>query len=482
MRILTIFLVLTAILLPFPTGAFNPDFIISDQDLEDHNSMSAADIQQFFLDHGSFLAYYDAIWPETGLATRAMDIIWLAAQKFQINPKVLLVLLEKEQSLISLKNPSQKRVNWAMGYAACDKCWLSHPLVAKYGGFGSQVYYAADRIRNTFLADLKKYGITHTGIGPGVTKKIDKKYKVTPANNATALLYTYTPHIQGNKNFFLIWNRWFSDITYPDGSLLQNEKTGGVYLISNGAKRPIVSKSILISRFNEDAIIPVSRRIIDSYPDGPPIKFTDYSLLRDENQNLFMTAGDRILPFESDKVFKSLGFSKFELEDVASADFAGYEIGPPITLSSAYPTGALLQLKSTGGVYWVYNGIKYPIWDGAIIEARFPKYSKIKVDETELDKFATGEPVKFEDGALIKSKNAPTVFFISRGRLRPIPSEDVFLAYNWKWGNVIKTTDKILGLYETGAPITLEAQLEEDDLAPVVPDQKIQDEPGVSMN
>lgn len=474
-----IILMILGLFLPLPSFAFNPDYIISDQELVDYDSMTADEIQQFFIDHGSFLAYYDAIWPETGLATRAMDIIWQAAQKFQISPKFLLVLLEKEQSLVSIKKPpAQKRLDWAMGYAACDKCWLSHPLVAKYGGFGNQVYYAAERIRNTYLADLEKYGVTHTGMGPGITKKIDKK-KVTPANDVTAILYTYTPHITGNKNFFLIWNRWFSSIVYPDGALLQDEKTGGVYLISNGAKRPIISKSILVSRFDEDAIIQVSRRIIDGYPDGPPIKFTDYSLLRDEDQNLYMTVGDEARPFASVEVFRSLGFSPFELEDVTADDLAGYVPGAPITLASAYPTGALLQNKADGGVYWVYDGVKYPIWDKSILAARFSKYTKIKVDQTELNKFATGDPVKFADGTLIKTDSSPAVYFVSGGKLRPIPSEDIFLAYNWKWGNVIKTTNKVMGLYGAGAPVTLEMQIEPDDLAPLIPGQNIQDDPPI---
>lgn len=477
MKRISIFLVLFSFFLPLPSFAFNPNYIISDHELEDYNSMTADEIQQFFVDHGSFLAYYDAIWPENGLATRAMDIIYLAAQKFKLNPKFLLVMLEREQSLISIqKSPPTKRLTWAMGYAVCDKCQLKHPLVAKYGGFGSQVYYAAEKIRNSYLASLEKRGVTQTGVGPGITKKIDKKYKVTPVNFATSILYTYTPHITGNKNFFLLWNRWFSKIVYPDGSLLQDEKTGGVYLISNGAKRPIISKGILISRFNEDAIIKVSRRIIDSYPDGTAIKFPNYSLLRDENKKMYLTVSDEVRPFESDEVFRSLGFSLFELEDATAEDLAGYAAGAPITLASAYPTGALLQNKD-GGVYWVYDGVKYPIWDKDIIAARFSNYSRIKVDETELAKFTTGDAVKFPDGTLVKGESSPAVYFISGEKLHAIPSEDIFLAYNWKWENVIETTDRILGLYEIGAPITLEMQTDLDNSPPESPD-----EPTVAMD
>lgn len=411
------------LLQPIPSLAFNPNYIISDQELTDYNSMTADDIQQFFIDHGSFLAYYDAIWPDTGLDTRANDIIWLAAQKFQINPKFLLVLLEKEQSLISIqKPPKQKRLTWALGYAVCDRCSLKHPLVAKYGGFGNQIYYAASKIRNTFLADLEKNGATHSGIGPGITKKIDRKHKVTPANNATSVLYAYTPHIAGNKNFFMLWNRWFSDVVYPDGSLLQDEASGGVYLISSGAKRPIASKGVLVSRFGDDEIIPVSRRIIDSYPDGPPV----------------------------------------------TSDDAGH-------------TGSLIQTKN-GDIYLLADNIKYPILDKALIAARFPKYAKTKVSDEEAQTFDTGDPIKFPDGTLLKSGSGPDIYFVSDGKIRPIPSEDIFLAYNWKWENVIKTTDEILELYEIGDPITLQLQLESDDLPPAATATSTQSEPDIAAN
>ncbi|MBU1179899.1 hypothetical protein KJ885_03070 [Patescibacteria group bacterium] len=455
MKKVIIFLILGILLLPLPSLAFNEDFIISDNELEDYTSMTALEIQQFLSDHGSFLAYYADFYPKDGRFMQASEIIWRTAQDFKINPKFILVMLEKEQSLITYKSPVDRRLFWAMGYGVCDNCLLSHPLVAQFRGFSKQVYFAADRIRNTYLADLAKYGTTHTGMGPGISKIVDGKYWVTPANNATSILYTYTPHIAGNKSFYLVWKRWFSNIKHPDGSLLQDAVSGGIYLIQNGAKRPFLSKGAFISRFADTQVIMVGVDELKKYPDGFPIKFPDYSLLRDVAGKIYMTVGDQIRPFESYDVFKSIGFSPFEIEDVTQADLDGYAIGSQITQASGYPTGALLQHKPSGGVFWVYDGIKYPIWDKAIISARFSKYSRILADDEELNKFERGAPVKFPDGMLIKSKNDPAVYFVSSGKLRPVPSEDVFLAYGWEWENIIWTTDKVLGLYELGAPITL---------------------------
>lgn len=452
-----LFLAIT--LSPLPASAFNQNYIISDQDLEDYASMTAEDVQQFFVDNKSYLYYYADFYPEGGQYMSAADIVWNASQQFKINPKFILTLLEKEQGLISLAKPKQKRLDWAMGYAVCDKCRLSHPKIIQFKGFAKQVYGAAEKIRNDYITDLEKYGRIKNGFGVGIAKKIDKKYKVAPVNRATAILYTYTPHIAGNKSFYKLWTKWFSNIKYPDGSLLQNQTDGGIFLIQNGAKRPFLSKAAFISRHNNtDKVIQVRQNVLDKYPVGQPIKFTDYSLLRDENGALFMTVGDEIRAFESEETFRAIGFSPFEVEDVTAEDLTAYIQGKPITKVSAYPTGALLQNKNSGSVYWVYDGVKYPIPHSSVLASRFKGKSIIRASEEELAAFETGEAVKFRNGELIRGQNSPTVYFVADEILRPIPSEEVFLAYGWEWKKVLPTDDNVIDSYELGPPITLETR------------------------
>jgi len=453
MKKIIILSILILLLLPSSALAFNEDYIISDTELMDYNSMTLQDIKVFLKDRNSYLFYYADFYPETGIIMEAPEIIYRTAQRFKINPKFLLVLLEKEQSLVSLTLPSQKRLDWAVGYAVCDRCELNHPLVTKYKGFGKQIYYASDRIMNTYLPDLERYGNTQTGMGPGISKKLDYKYWVTPKNNATAVLYTYTPHIQGNKNFYVLWKRWFSNIKYPDGSILKNANGPEIYLIQNGAKRHFLSYGAFISRYGSNQIIEVGEHILDNYPDATPIKFADYSILSTPDNKLYMTVGDMVKPFESTDVFKKLGFQDFEIEDVESEDIALYEVGTPITLKSAYPTGGLLQ-NENGGVYWVYNGEKHPLVHPSLLKL-FPKYSVIKSDEVTLADFIKSDPVKYGDGTLLKG-SSPAVYLVSDGKLRLIPSEDIFLTYDWKWENVVITGDNVLSLYELGEPLGIE--------------------------
>jgi hypothetical protein len=87
----------------------------------DYDSMNIGDIQLFLQIKGSMLAWTITEDHEGNMKTAA-EIIYLAANEYNVNPKLLLAFLQKEQSLITLENPNQGRFDWAMGYAVCDSC------------------------------------------------------------------------------------------------------------------------------------------------------------------------------------------------------------------------------------------------------------------------------------------------------------------------------------------------------------------------
>ena len=205
------FLLLFSVLLtlvPSPTqveAAFNPHDLLSDAELTDTRAMTLAEIARF-LGRGT-LGTYETQDIDTRTRSAA-EIVWNAAQRFGINPRFLLVLLQREQSLVEDPSPTQDQFDWAMGYAICDDCSKDDPDLQKYRGFAPQVHYAAKRIRESYLTDLRLVGSTISGVGPGLSTVIDG-VEVIPTNAATAVLYTYTPHLHGNENFVRIWQRWF---------------------------------------------------------------------------------------------------------------------------------------------------------------------------------------------------------------------------------------------------------------------------------
>ena len=141
--------------------AFDAGYIIGDALFYDSGAMSAAAIQSFLVQKGSSCAaptgntclkdFYQTTWTRTadtrctGTYTGASNetaaqIIAKVAVSCGINPQVLLVMLQKEQGLVTASaGGSTVRYRSAMGYGCPDTAVCD----AQYYGFFNQVYSAS---------------------------------------------------------------------------------------------------------------------------------------------------------------------------------------------------------------------------------------------------------------------------------------------------------------------------------------------------
>lgn len=426
--------------------AFNPQAILSDEDFFNTSTLTADGIQRFLERKGSALAVYTARDID-GSQKRAADIIWRAAQTHGINPQVLLVVLQKEQSLIENPHPSQYSYDWATGFARCDSCSVDDPRVAANKGFVTQVEKAAWR---------KKYYTLNPDqfqFKPGVLKIIDG-LPVTPTNWATAALYNYTPHIRGNYSFWKLWNRYFAKM-FPDGMIVKTSDDPQVWLIQNGKRRLFTSLSVFLSRFTEKNIAVVPHTDLETYEIDAPLKFPQYSLLQSPKGAVFLFMDDKKYGIQSKKVFKKIGFQKEEIifasqEDVDSIPTAGMISDP-----SHNPVGTLIQDKKTGGIYYVLNGVKHPIVERSLLTTKFAHNKIVPAKSDELAALSDGEPIKFADGTLVSTPASPTIYLISNEQKRPFLSPDAFTALGFAWSQVVQTNGRALDLHEEGNPIDL---------------------------
>jgi hypothetical protein len=438
------------------SASFNQNYILSDEDLLDADSMTLGEIQTF-LENGT-LATYRTIDIDNATRTAA-EIIYRAARHNGVSARVILVMLQKEQSLVLDGAPSQDQLDWAMGYAVCDDCSHEDPDIQRFRGFAKQVNSATLQLTDGYMADLTSLGKTVMGFAPGESSMIDDTV-VIPANNATAALYTYTPHVEGNQLFTALWQLWFG-LDYPSGSLLQHNVDGGVWLIQYGERRPITSRAAFLSRFQESSLIPVSSSVLEAYPIGRPITLPNYSLVRDEAGRIDLLVDDARRHIVSMEAFRAIGFHEEDVIEVKNEDLTPYKHGEPITVDTVYPQGALLQDVGTGGVYYVENGIKKPIISREILAARFASRSIIASTREELETFETGDRVLFPDGTLIGVRGEPTISIVSEGQRRPIASASVFEEFGWKWGQVLWTDAKSVELHPLG-PLLNRAVVDDD--------------------
>lgn len=425
---------------------FDYNYILSDNDMFDYKSMSFDEIQSFLIAKGSSLATYRD--PITSL--RAAEVIYTTAQDFQISPKFLIALLQKEQSLIENNNPSSYNYDWATGYAVCDGCDINDPYIQRYKGFYNQVYGAAKRIRQSYLPSLEGNGRTISGLGPNNPKIIDGVL-INPANNATAIVYTYTPHLHGNQLLWTIWNRYFTR-AYPDGTLLNVDGAKEVWLIENGQRRQFANRSVFLSHYDSfDKIITINKTELLKYPEGLPIRFANYSFIKTPKGTVYLLIGDTIRGFNSREALRRVGVNPEEIIKVKQEDILDFVEGQPITVKSVYPLGTLLQVKETGGIYWVRDGIKHPIVSREILKSNFANRKATKMTTKLLAQYETGDPVLFKEGDLVRSKtDLGTIYLISNKQRRPFASEKAFTQLGFEATNVITTNEQSLAVHEIG--------------------------------
>ena len=172
----------------------------------------------------------------------AAQIIGDVARACGISPKVLLVLLQKEQSLVTDNSPLKSQYASATGmgcpdFSACDP---------QYDGFFNQVYGAARQYK-LYRANPNNYNYV-----AGQSSYIQYNPKascggswVTIKTQATAGLYNYTPYqpnnatkkvsigiiadrncgAYGNKNFWWLFTDWFGSTVYAVKGVIGSKYT-----------------------------------------------------------------------------------------------------------------------------------------------------------------------------------------------------------------------------------------------------------------
>ncbi len=434
------------------TAEFNAEYIISDAELQDYTNWTTSDIQRFLDSKGSYLSTLQT-QDANGVIKSAAEIIHDAAAEYQINPKYILVTLQKEQSLITDDSPTQKQLDWAAGYGVCDSCSMDDPRMQKFRGFGKQVDNAAGIMRwyynNTDRAIVKKKDAQIT---------IDDM-NLVPQSWATAFLYTYTPHIHGNKNFWRIWSTWFEQV-YPDGTLFKSASSGDYWILQDGKRRHFKNMTALITRSNPKLAISIADIDLSNYPEGSEISFPNFSILK-SSTGVYLVDYDRLRPFASADVVQKIGFNPDEIIDVSDVDLANYTMGPVITASSTAPQGVVYEITDAKNTYYLLKeDTLYPITDKAIVDVNYAKLPKEKHKLKDLAAHTlTTIPLTFNDGTLLQASGSSIVYVMESGKRRRIADDETFAGMGYKRTNINTITLSSLLTIPEGEKLFLNSSL-----------------------
>ena len=450
---------------------FDPGWIISDSVFYDWGTMDAAEIQKFlnarvatctdddggpkciknyredvvgsYAIRGSLHNYSDRICADIPAASNqtAAQIIYKVAVACKINPRVLIVTLQKEQGLISAADPTTYMYKAAMGYGCPD----SAPEICGQDSHSTsrlfwQLYRAAWQLRwygdpRGSFTYLKPGKIISMGYNPNSSCG-KKSFKLK--SQATANLYYYTPYVPnkaaldnlwgsgdscsayGNRNFWRQFWTWFGSPVA--GGYLLKSSTSQTYLVNQTtSKRYLITSESMVGDFEPlGPVGTVSEEYIASFTDGGELK----PLVSD-------AAGKRYL------IASGL---KYEITSAAQAATLGLDwaSAPLLTDVQISNFGDLTFAKSstTDETFLLNGSTRALINNPELLKTLSSMGSTAVIQETVLNGFTLVSPV-----TQLVQDSAGNRFDVQSGLKIPVGSQAVAssLGHNWSGATVIDT-------------------------------------------
>lgn len=307
---------------------------------------------------------------ETGLCNAypggtmtAADIIYQVGLSCGISQRAIIVLLEKEQSLITDSWPWSIQYRSAAGYGCPDTA----PCDSDYYGFFNQVYNAARQFkryaRDESMFSYREFRDNYIQYNPDINCGGST---VNIQNQATAGLYNYTPYqpnasalanlygsgdscgAYGNRNFWRMYNDWFGPTTSNDDYwVLVKHPIDGRYFIATNYGVYYVPNQQTLDDWGIGDIQPttVTVEFITSRTYGSPVN----RLLRDKFGNIFLMDGGK-KHYVRDSKYLSLW-----QQDINSAITVH---GLVSYVSDGDWLGYCAESTTTPANFWIMNGNK----------------------------------------------------------------------------------------------------------------------------
>jgi hypothetical protein len=478
-------------ILPFTVSAqtvrqgFNPNILIPDAAFSDTQTFGGPEgIQRFLESKNSVLADTSTNFisklseptdpalkarledpqPNLGRLRTAAELIWDAARAHGMNPQVILVTMQKEQSLIAPVNQDrlQKALNRAMGFDCPDATGCGN----LFPGFYFQLFGNVDTEGNRYFGSIKslmKSFNTPGGRGPnrvGVPAKVGDtvtigntlggyeeilaSQAVTIGNRATAALYRYTPHVfNGNYNFWNFFTQWFK---YPNGTLLKSTADSIVYIINDGNLQRVPSFVAVARKLNLNTAMAASPTELAGYPMGSMLGPVDGTIITENGTfAVFMNGIKR--PATS-YVLVERKLDPANIMQIAPDDSALFKTGAQLTP----PDGTILRDPEETTVYRVDNGVLKQFSAFTMKQYGITPKKVTVVPAGEVPLYPKAGFVPPQNGTLIKGPSTSDLYVINESRRLPL-TQELFKNNQYKTKDVVTlTTNEEIASIPVGPP------------------------------
>lgn len=382
----------------------------------------------------------------------AAQIIFAVARACKINPRVILVTLQKEQGLVQASNPTTYMYKAAMGYGCPDSApqvcgtdsntssrlfWqiyrASWQLVWYGDPRGSFNYYRVGRnIKMAYHPSAKVNGKWVNRCGSQV---------FTLKSGATAKLYYYTPYVPnaaalkniwgkgdgcsayGNRNFWRWYWKWFGSPV--GGGFLLRGNDSNYYLVVDDKKYLLSNQELQADYSPLGPLGQVSQDYLDSFTTQTQ---TLGHLIKSAASTYYFVDNGRIYPFTGCPQVVDFGLNCDSAITLNPDQIAAFTLGQ--TMSSIVPSSPDLASPQ---LYRITQGVKHEILDAAAASAASISTSTVlPIGIGSFDYLPWGAPVARED-QLITNRDSGQNLIIHSGQafaIDPATANDVDLS---KW-------------------------------------------------
>ncbi len=383
---------------------------------------------------------------------KAASLIHEAAQSYSINPKVLLVLLQKEQGLITDTWPLNIQYRSATGFgcpdtAACD---------SQYYGLKNQLDKAAGLFRTVLNGGWSNYPVGNNSIPWNPNIAVCGYSTVNIQNRATSALYRYTPYrpnqaalnagygsgngcsSYGNRNFFLYFTNWFGSTTTPLFTI--NGGGGTLYLSYGDYYYAIPSMDVYRSwGLGGSNIKSVNSSQLSSYTQGPDLSTV---ATFGGSSTAYFIDGGKYYAIPSMAMLNHYGYAGGDIDAFSDSDLKNI-------LSSGNSVTAFAH-ASNGAIYYVNSSKKHLFPDYTTFTTTGPglteggSLSFNSFSDYLLRNISESYPILLE-GSVLKAKNKDAIYLYTNSEIRP------FSYSTWKaWGKPLDysglSTSSVSGL------------------------------------
>jgi len=490
--IIVIFFAFLAIVLlkaPKAYAAYDGSRLIDNQIFLDANTMNASQIQQFLIDWGAGISSrsfiltcgapsetasmqaYAAIGAPCGQTVPSSSIIYYASQVYGVNPRVILATMQKEQSLTTAPNPTDRQISQAMGYGCPTTGSCSSASNFFYqidnGTWVLRYHYehANGNVTWWSTASFTCGNATQfysTGLYPGNTVTFKDEAGVpyrtlTISNAATSAFYCYTPHTYNNHrngapnsanpagtlcyndsihpeygstgycytgsfNFVYWYEKWFGSSILP--LAFKTYQSATVFIYKDGYKYAVPSMGLLQDYgVSPESIQTVTQTNADAIPFRPGNSQLLTHLIKTPSDtdldggSIYIVSVGKKYPLASMQQYLDFGFKD---SDIAYL---------PMDYISSLPNGAgtLTSFLKTPAslVYKIDSAKKRAIFDYATYSSLNPTGSVTPVSGYFASLFVPGKPLANKE-LLVKFDNSSSIFLYANEKYYGIPSYDVY--------------------------------------------------------